>query len=105
MCDVLIEGSAMQFLLDQLLSQPASLSDYTLRYAVAFLMNMSLRPSGRRRSALYPTPTLQVLTQLLEYDSAEVSTCVCVCACVCAGVCVCVCVCVCACVCGAGTHS
>jgi len=48
------------------------LSDYSIEYGTALLMNLSLRPAGKRQAET--VPTLDVLNSLLEMDNAQVRT-------------------------------
>ena len=43
---MMIKNDIVQWIVDNLLSQPDALSDYTLRYSLALLMNISLRSIG-----------------------------------------------------------
>ncbi|XP_067659253.1 lisH domain-containing protein ARMC9-like [Haliotis asinina] len=49
-----------------------SLSDYTLEYSVALLMNLCLRTSGKKRCAKNARQTLKVLSDLLGHDNTEI---------------------------------
>ncbi|KAL8583522.1 hypothetical protein ACOMHN_054838 [Nucella lapillus] len=49
-----------------------SLSDYTLEYSVALLMNLCLRTSGKKRCVPTAHKTLQVLSDLLGHDNQEI---------------------------------
>jgi hypothetical protein len=48
------------------------LSDYSIEYGTALLMNLSLRPAGKRQAET--VPTLAVLNALLEMDNPQVRT-------------------------------
>lgn len=50
-----------------------SLSDYTLEYATALLMNLSLRPDGKTKCESLPD-LLQTLNELLESENLQVRT-------------------------------
>ena len=56
----------------QILANHDSLSSYTLEYASALLMNLSLRSAGRVRCA--KTNVLDVLNSLLENENPRVRT-------------------------------
>jgi hypothetical protein len=55
-----------------LLGDAENLSDYTLEYGSALLMNLCLRTWGKRQSAVDPVLALKVLTDLVEHDSLQV---------------------------------
>ena len=52
MQSVMINGDLIQWL-SQLLMDHDNLSDYTLEYSVALLMNLCLRSAGKRNNYLY----------------------------------------------------
>ncbi|KAK7477929.1 hypothetical protein BaRGS_00030838 [Batillaria attramentaria] len=49
-----------------------ALSDYTLEYSVALLMNLCLRTAGKKRCVPTAHKTLQVLSDLLGHDNQEI---------------------------------
>ena len=49
---MMIKNDIVQWIVDNLLTQQDSLSDYTLRYSLALLMNISLRSIGQCRTDL-----------------------------------------------------
>ena len=49
-----------------------ALSEYTIEYGTALLMNLSLRSSGKDRCAEPRLDTLSVLSQLMESDIMQV---------------------------------
>uniref|UniRef100_A0A0B7BQE6 LisH domain-containing protein ARMC9 n=1 Tax=Arion vulgaris TaxID=1028688 RepID=A0A0B7BQE6_9EUPU len=49
-----------------------SLSDYTLEYSVALLMNLCLRTAGKKRCMGNAHQTLKVLSDLLGHDNTEI---------------------------------
>ena len=53
-------------------------SDYTLRYCLALLVNLSLRSAGRRACVDVSQLLLRTLGELLEHEDEEVCVCVCV---------------------------
>lgn len=50
------------------------LSDYSVEYGTALLMNLSLRPAGKLQAERENVPTLAVLNALLEMDNPQVRT-------------------------------
>ena len=50
-----------------------SLSDYTLEYAIALLMNLCLRSAGKRKCVPIAHKTLKVLSDLLGHENLEVN--------------------------------
>jgi hypothetical protein len=65
----MIDLDVIKWLL-QVLSTPESLSSYTLEYAAALFMNLSLRSAGKARCA--KTKVLDVLNSLLENENPRV---------------------------------
>ncbi|KAL1523500.1 hypothetical protein AB1Y20_018438 [Prymnesium parvum] len=56
------------------LSDVDSLSEYSVEYGTALLMNLSLRSAGKDKCADPTLDTLSVLSQLMESDSMQVRT-------------------------------
>ena len=50
------------------------LSDYSIEYATALLMNLSLRSSGKDKCEDPGINLLQVLNELVEHDNLQVRT-------------------------------
>lgn len=50
------------------------LSDYSIEYATALLMNLSLRSSGKDKCEEPTISLLQVLNDLVEHDNLQVRT-------------------------------
>uniref|UniRef100_A0A673XVL7 LisH domain-containing protein ARMC9 n=1 Tax=Salmo trutta TaxID=8032 RepID=A0A673XVL7_SALTR len=68
----MIEDGLIDWLVDELQDSDC-LSDYTLEYAVALLMNLCLRTRGRKRKcAENPKHVLKVLTDLLGHENHEI---------------------------------
>ena len=70
---LLIKVEAIKWLLD-LLGTVDQLSEYTIEYAVALLMNLCLRSAGKRRCVGDATNILQTLSNLLGHDNEQVRT-------------------------------
>uniref|UniRef100_A0AAZ3QN26 LisH domain-containing protein ARMC9 n=1 Tax=Oncorhynchus tshawytscha TaxID=74940 RepID=A0AAZ3QN26_ONCTS len=68
----MIEDGLIDWLVDELQDSDC-LSDYTLEYAVALLMNLCLRTRGKRKCAENPKYVLKVLTDLLGHENHEVT--------------------------------
>ncbi|KAI8927019.1 hypothetical protein BC831DRAFT_454204 [Entophlyctis helioformis] len=51
-----------------------ALSDYTIEYGTALLMNLCLRTAGKRECSLDPSRTLSILNELIEHDNLQVKT-------------------------------
>uniref|UniRef100_A0A8C8EHQ5 LisH domain-containing protein ARMC9 n=1 Tax=Oncorhynchus tshawytscha TaxID=74940 RepID=A0A8C8EHQ5_ONCTS len=66
----MIEDGLIDWLVDELQDSDC-LSDYTLEYAVALLMNLCLRTRGKRKCAENPKYVLKVLTDLLGHENHE----------------------------------
>lgn len=67
----MIEHNVIELLLS-LLEDEDCLSDYALEYAVALLMNLCLRTSGKLRCTRDPHAPLKVLINLLGSQNQEV---------------------------------
>ncbi|XP_046564710.1 lisH domain-containing protein ARMC9-like [Haliotis rubra] len=65
------QGGVIEWLVG-VLEDNDSLSDYTLEYSVALLMNLCLRTSGKKRCAKNARQTLKVLSDLLGHDNTEI---------------------------------
>ena len=67
----MIDNGLIEWLV-KVLEDNDSLSDYTLEYSVALLMNLCLRTSGKKRCTSIANQTLKVLSDLLGHDNQEV---------------------------------
>ena len=72
----MIEGGVIRWIVHVLQSHQEYLSDYSLEYATALLMNLSLRKSGKDEcEKLSPEISiLKVLSELMEHENQYVST-------------------------------
>ena len=68
---VMIESDLISWLID-VLEEHDSLSDYTLEYSVALLMNLCLRTSGKQKCARDASHILRVLSDLLGHENQEI---------------------------------
>lgn len=67
----MVEGGIIQWLVT-VLEDSDSLSDYTLEYSIALLMNLCLRTSGKRKCIEDKTQILHVISDLLGHEDNEV---------------------------------
>ncbi|KAM3876371.1 lisH domain-containing protein ARMC9 [Diretmus argenteus] len=67
----MIADDLIGWLVDDL-QDPDCLSDYTLEYSVALLMNLCLRTKGKRKCAQNAKHVLKVLTDLLGHENHEI---------------------------------
>lgn len=67
----MIEAGLIEWLV-KVLEDNDSLSDYTLEYSVALLMNLCLRSSGKKRCIQNADQTLKVLSDLLGHENQEI---------------------------------
>ncbi|KND02511.1 uncharacterized protein SPPG_02969 [Spizellomyces punctatus DAOM BR117] len=58
----------------ELLQDLDGLSEYTIQYGTALLMNLCLRTAGKRQCATNPERTLKMLTALMDHDNLQVKT-------------------------------
>jgi hypothetical protein len=71
---VMIEEGIIDWLISVLQDQE-SLSDYSLHYTSALLMNLCLRTSGKLRCVTLAGKVLKALNDLLEHEDVEVCCC------------------------------
>ncbi|XP_009998629.1 PREDICTED: lisH domain-containing protein ARMC9 [Chaetura pelagica] len=67
----MIEDGLISWLVD-LLTDIDCLSDYTLEYSMALLMNLCLRSAGKKSCARFPKRVLKVLSSLLGHENHEI---------------------------------
>ncbi|XP_028393759.1 lisH domain-containing protein ARMC9-like [Dendronephthya gigantea] len=67
----MIESDLVSWLIDAL-EDHDSLSDYTLEYSVALLMNLCLRTSGKQKCSDDASHILRVLSDLLGHENQEI---------------------------------
>ncbi|KAL5022853.1 hypothetical protein ScPMuIL_002008 [Solemya velum] len=67
----MIDKGVIEWLV-KVLEDNDSLSDYTLEYSVALLMNLCLRTAGKKRCIQNANQTLKVLSDLLGHENQEV---------------------------------
>ena len=69
----MIQFDVVRWIVETVRAELDSLSDYTLEYATALLMNLSLRAEGKNKCEQIPD-VLAVLTELVESDNMQVRT-------------------------------
>ncbi|XP_046850759.1 lisH domain-containing protein ARMC9-like [Xenia sp. Carnegie-2017] len=67
----MIENNLIPWLID-VLEEHDSLSDYTLEYSVALLMNLCLRTAGKQKCSHDASHILRVLSDLLGHENHEI---------------------------------
>ena len=70
---MMIQFGVINWIVDTIKDEIDLLSDYTLEYATALLMNLSLRAEGKNRCEAIPD-ILNVLGDLIEIDNMQVRT-------------------------------
>ncbi len=68
---VMVNDNVIDTLID-LLEKNESLSDYSLEYAIALLMNLTLKERGKKKCAINYKRSLIVITELLGNSNTEV---------------------------------
>ncbi|XP_075258985.1 lisH domain-containing protein ARMC9-like isoform X2 [Convolutriloba macropyga] len=68
---VMIKSGLIEWLVEEL-TDFDSLSDYSLEYSVALLMNLCLRTRGKIRCSGFPSKILSVLSDLLGHDYHDI---------------------------------
>jgi hypothetical protein len=69
----MIQFEVIKWIVETIRDELDQLSDYTLEYATALLMNLSLRAEGKNKCECIPE-VLQVLTELIESENLQVRT-------------------------------
>ena len=69
----MIHLDVIRWIVETLRDEMDTLSDYTLEYATALLMNLSLRAEGKDKCETLPD-ILTVLNDLIEIDNMQVRT-------------------------------
>jgi LisH domain-containing protein ARMC9 len=70
----MIKLDVIKWTVNMLKIEGNTLGDYTLEYATALLMNLSLRTQGKRKCEELDTDILKVLNELLEHENLQVRT-------------------------------
>lgn len=72
----LIELDVIMWIVSVFISDTGNLSDYTLEYGLALVMNLSLRSAGRDKCELVHDKLLKILIHYLHSESIQVRTCI-----------------------------
>lgn len=70
----MIKLDVIKWTVNMLKIENGTLGDYTLEYATALLMNLSLRSQGKKKCEELDADILKVLNELLEHDNLQVRT-------------------------------
>ena len=71
--NILIENSVIEWIIDKI-SKPETLSNFTLEYATALLMNLALRTSGKDRCENPSIRIIEKLKNLLTFPFTQIRT-------------------------------
>ncbi len=69
---IMIKNGWVDYLL-ALLEDVDSLSEYSIEYSSALLMNLCLRTQGKKVCAQNPSKSLKILLELIEHDNVQVN--------------------------------
>ena len=72
----LIELNVIHYIVDIFTMEAETLSDYTIEYGLALIMNLSLRKAGREKFEAVYDKTLQILLKFMDKDSIQILTCI-----------------------------
>ena len=72
----LIELNVIHYIVDIFTYQGNNLSDYTVEYGLALIMNLSLRKAGRDKFESVAEKTLKILSKFMDKDSFQMQTCI-----------------------------
>ena len=72
----LIELNVIHYLIDIFLYQSDTLSDYSIEYGLALLMNLSLRKEGKEKFEAVGEKIINILIKFLKYENVEILTCI-----------------------------
>ena len=70
----MIQLDMIKWISNVLQNETEQLSDYSIEYATALLMNLSLRSSGKDKCEDPDIKLLNVLNELVEHDNLQVRT-------------------------------
>jgi len=71
---MMINLEVINWILVTLKAESENLSDYSLEYTTALLMNLSLRVAGKNKCENQGQAVLQVLSELVEHENMVVRT-------------------------------
>ena len=72
----LIELNVIHYIVNLFACEADSLSDYTIEYGLALIMNLSLRKAGREKFEAIADKTIQILQKFMDKDNIQVLTCI-----------------------------
>ena len=72
----LIELNVIHYLIDIFTFQPDSLSDYSIEYGLALLMNLSLKKEGKEKFEVVGEKIINILIKFLKYENIQILTCI-----------------------------
>ena len=72
----LIELNVIHYLIDIFMFQADTLSNYTIEYGLALLMNLSLRKEGKEKFEAVGEKIINILIKFLKYENIQILTCV-----------------------------
>ena len=72
----LIELNVIHYLIDIFMFQGDILSDYSIEYGLALLMNLSLRKGGKEKFEAVGEKIINILIKYLKYDNIQILTCI-----------------------------
>ena len=72
----LIELNVIHYLVDIFSYQCDSLSDYTIEYGLALLMNLSLRKEGKEKFEAVGDKIIKIIIKFLNYENIQILTCI-----------------------------
>ena len=72
----LIELNVIHYLVDIFSYQCESLSDYTIEYGLALLMNLSLRKEGKEKFEAVGDKIINIIIKFLNYENIQILTCI-----------------------------
>ena len=73
---IMLDNDMLGWSVSIMISQQKELSNYSIEYILAFIMNLSLSNKGRDLCVLIVSPLLKVLYSLLDSDNLHIRTCV-----------------------------
>ena len=72
----LIELNVIHYIVNLFANESDALSDYTIEYGLALIMNLSLRKAGREKFEAIADRTIQILQKFMDKDNIQVLTCI-----------------------------
>ena len=72
----LIELNVIHYLVDIFTNQSDSLSDYSIEYGLALLMNLSLRKEGKEKFEAVGEKIIKIILNFLNCDNIQILTCI-----------------------------